>query len=166
VPLEAMEAIRLYCQVADQLRALIESGEYAIGSRLPTERELAEQLEVSRPMVRKILIALEVEDHVRIRIGSAIYAIAPAGYATSVPANLIEGPFGLLRARNFLEGAIAEQTAHVATKGDLARIDASLIAMENIEHPGEARWSTIQSIFGLIRRPNLAYCIRRSAWCY
>ena len=138
MPLEAVEARRLYRQVADQLRALIDSGEYAVGSRLPTERELAEQLRVSRPTVREALIALEVEGRVRIRVGSGIYVIEPAGSATSAPATLIEGPFELLRAREFLEGAIAEQAARVATKGDLARIDASLIAMENVEHPGEA----------------------------
>jgi len=70
VPLEAVEARRLYRQIADQLRALIDSGEYAVGSRLPTERDLAEQLKVSRPTVREALIALEVEGRVRIRVGS------------------------------------------------------------------------------------------------
>ena len=139
MPLEAVEARRLYRQVADQLRALIDGGEYAVGSRLPTERELAEQLKVSRPTVREALIALEVEGRVRIRVGSGIYVIEPAGAAQSAPAaTLIEGPFELLRAREFLEGAIAEQAARVATKDDIARIDASLVAMENVEHPGEA----------------------------
>ena len=70
MPLEAVEARRLYRQVADQLRSLIDSGEYAVGSRLPTERELAEQLKVSRPTVREALIALEVEGSLRIRVGS------------------------------------------------------------------------------------------------
>jgi len=68
VPLEAVEARRLYRQVADQLRALIDSGEYSVGSRLPTERDIAEQLKVSRPTVREALIALEVEGRVRIRV--------------------------------------------------------------------------------------------------
>lgn len=139
MPLEAVEARRLYRQVADQLRSLIDSGEYAVGSRLPTERELAEQLKVSRPTVREALIALEVEGRVRIRVGSGIYVIDPAGAATTVPAAaVIEGPFELLRAREFLESAIAEQAARVATKDDVARIDAALVAMENVEHPGEA----------------------------
>src|SRR3569623_1106472 len=80
VPLEAVEARRLYRQVADQLRSLIDSGEYAVGSRLPTERELAEQLKISRPTVREALIALEVEGRVRIRVGSGIYVSEPAAH--------------------------------------------------------------------------------------
>jgi DNA-binding FadR family transcriptional regulator len=137
VPLEAVEARRLYRQIADQLRSLIDSGEYAVGSRLPTERELADQLKVSRPTVREALIALEVEGRVRIRVGSGIYVIDPSA-ATPAPSAVIEGPFELLRAREFLESAIAEQAARVATKDDIARIDAALVAMENVAHPGEA----------------------------
>lgn len=137
MPLEAVEARRLYRQIADQLRSLIERGEYAVGSRLPTERELADQLKVSRPTVREALIALEVEGRVRIRVGSGIYVIDPSD-ATPAPSAVIEGPFELLRAREFLESAIAEQAARVATKDDIARIDAALVAMENVAHPGEA----------------------------
>jgi len=139
VPLEAVEARRLYRQVADQLRALIDSGEYRVGSRLPTERDLAEQLKVSRPTVREALIALEVEGRVRIRVGSGIYVSEPAAIAPLLPvAAEIEGPFELLRAREFLEGAIAEQAARVATPADIARIDGSLEAMAMVQHPGEA----------------------------
>jgi DNA-binding FadR family transcriptional regulator len=138
VPLEAVEARRLYRQVADQLRALIDSGEYRVGSRLPTERDLAEQLKVSRPTVREALIALEVEGRVRIRVGSGIYVNEPA-LAPPLPAAAeIEGPFELLRAREFIESAIAEQAARVATSEDIARIDASLEAMATVQHPGEA----------------------------
>lgn len=137
MPLEAVEARRLYRQIADQLRSLIERGEYAVGSRLPTERELADQLKVSRPTVREALIALEVEGRVRIRVGSGIYVTEPAD-ATPALSAVIEGPFELLRAREFLESAIAEQAARVATKEDIALIDAALVAMENVDHPGEA----------------------------
>jgi DNA-binding FadR family transcriptional regulator len=139
VPLEAVEARRLYRQVADQLRALIDGGEYPIGSRLPTERELAEQLRVSRPTVREALIALEVEGRVRIRVGSGIYVIESNAHAAPLPASaMIEGPFELLRAREFIEGAIAGEAAKVATPADIARIDAALMAMATVEHPSEA----------------------------
>jgi len=139
LPLEAVEARRLYRQIADQLRALIDSGEYAVGSRLPTERDLADQLKVSRPTVREALIALEVEGRVRIRVGSGIYVSEPSLPVSPVPgAATIEGPFELLRAREFIEGAIAEEAARVAAPADLERIDAALGAMTEVPHPGEA----------------------------
>lgn len=139
MPLEAVEARRLYRQIADQLRGLIERGEYPVGSKLPTERDLAEQLKVSRPTVREALIALEVEGLVRIRVGSGIYVSEPATHALpSHLASMIEGPFELLRAREFIEAAVAEEAARVATSADIGRIDASLEAMATVQHPGEA----------------------------
>ena len=56
----AVESRRLYRQVADQIRMMIIRGELAVGQRLPAERELAEQLAVSRPPLREALIVLEV----------------------------------------------------------------------------------------------------------
>jgi DNA-binding FadR family transcriptional regulator len=81
VPIEAIEPRRLYRQVADQLRQLIEAGEFRAGERLPPERELAVKLGISRPTVREALIALEVEGRVRIRVGSGIYVTAPPAAA-------------------------------------------------------------------------------------
>ena len=74
MPLEAVEARRLYRQVADQLRALIDSGEYRVGSRLPTERDLAEQLKVSRPTVREALMVHDRAFHVAVAgcLGNAV----------------------------------------------------------------------------------------------
>ena len=126
MPLEAIEPRRLYRQIADQLRQLIAHGEYPVGSRLPTERELADMLGVSRPTVREALIALEVEGRLRIRVGSGIYVTAQqAGEAASAPTP-IEGPFEVLRARAFVESAVAEEAARNAKPEDIARLDAIL----------------------------------------
>ena len=76
MPFQSIEPRRLYRQIADQIRALIKSGEFPAGSRLPPERDLARQLGVSRPSVREALIALEVEGMVEVRIGSGIYVLA------------------------------------------------------------------------------------------
>ena len=38
---------RLYQEIALQIKAHIESGEFSVGARLPAERELAQQLKVS-----------------------------------------------------------------------------------------------------------------------
>ena len=71
MPLQAVDNRRLYRQIADQIAALIEKGEYGAGQRLPPERDLARQLGVSRPSVREALIALEVEGYVEVRVGCA-----------------------------------------------------------------------------------------------
>lgn len=135
MPIQSIEPRRLYRQVAEQLRALIDRGEYPVGSRLPTERELASQLGVSRPTVREALIALEVDGRVRIRVGSGIYVTAPV--AATEPENLpVAGPFEILAARALLEGAVAERVATVATKSDIAEIDAVLSRMWRVTASG------------------------------
>src|SRR5690606_17664113 len=64
---------RLYRQIADQIARLIEKGEYPVGSRLPSEREIADRLSVSRASVREAIIALEIGGQVEVRGGSGIY---------------------------------------------------------------------------------------------
>ncbi|HRK18364.1 MAG TPA: FadR/GntR family transcriptional regulator [Hyphomicrobiaceae bacterium] len=131
MPIQSIEPRRLYRQVAEQLRALIDRGEYPVGSRLPTERELAAQLGVSRPTVREALIALEVDGRVRIRVGSGIYVTAPPAPSPALPdaTQPIAGPFELLEARALFEGAVAERVAELVTPDDLAVIDAALERM-------------------------------------
>jgi DNA-binding FadR family transcriptional regulator len=73
LPLAVIEQRRQHRQIADLLRQLIDGGEYPVGSRLPTERELAEKLGVSRPTVREALIALEVEGRLHIHVGPGIW---------------------------------------------------------------------------------------------
>lgn len=135
MPIQAIEPPRLYRQVADQLRQLIDSGEYGIGSRLPTERELAQQFGLSRPTVREALIALEVEGRVRIRVGSGIYVRALADRSPSIARDNDEGPFELLRAREFVEGAIAAEAALHASDEDIRKLDELLDRMGASTHP-------------------------------
>jgi DNA-binding FadR family transcriptional regulator len=64
---------RRYQLVAKQIIALIESGEFAPGSRLPGERELAERLGVSRVTIREAEIALEAQGYIAVKTGSGVY---------------------------------------------------------------------------------------------
>ena len=136
MPFQSIEPRRLYRQIADQIRTLIGSGEFPAGSRLPSERDLAKQLGVSRPSVREALIALEVEGLVEVRIGSGIYALeqagrpaAPAsGAAAAVEAEA--GPFELLRARYVIESECAALAAKTAKKQQVQAIEAALDEMQ------------------------------------
>ncbi|HKW79635.1 MAG TPA: FadR/GntR family transcriptional regulator [Casimicrobiaceae bacterium] len=128
MPIQTIEPRRLYRQIADQIRTLIRSGEYAAGARLPPERDLARQLGVSRPSVREALIALEVEGLVEVRIGSGIYVTGGNGQGTEVQA--ASGPFELLRARWIIEGECAALAARSAKKEHIAAIEDALAQMQ------------------------------------
>jgi DNA-binding FadR family transcriptional regulator len=134
MPIQTVAPRRLYRQVADQLRQLIDAGEFAVGDRLPTERELADQLGISRPTVREALIALEVEGRIRIRVGSGIYVTEPP--SSEIPLRgPVEGPFELLRAREFIEGAIAAEAALHVNQSDIDAMDDVLHRMQSKRHP-------------------------------
>ena len=128
MPIQAVESRRLYRQIADQIAALIEKGEYGAGERLPPERDLAKQLGVSRPSVREALIALEVEGYVEVRVGSGVYVVGPdrAG-ASPLPAD--SGPFELIRARWIIESECAALAARHATRAQVRAMEEALDEM-------------------------------------
>jgi DNA-binding FadR family transcriptional regulator len=132
MPFQSIEPRRLYRQIADQIRALIASGEFSAGSRLPPERDLAKQLGVSRPSVREALIALEVEGLVEVRIGSGIYVLGPNGAEHDGETLLVQadaGPFELLRARYVIESECAALAAKSAKKAQVDGIGDALDQM-------------------------------------
>jgi GntR family transcriptional regulator, transcriptional repressor for pyruvate dehydrogenase complex len=131
MPLHAVEPRRLYRQIAEQLRSLIAAGEWPMGTRLPPERDLAAQLNVSRPSVREALIALEVEGLVEVRMGSGVYvtALEPAPAARAAADEL--GPFDIIRARALIEAELAALAARQATPALLKRLRAAVKAMED-----------------------------------
>lgn len=100
------EARRLYQIVGDQIRLLIASGRFPPLSRLPSERELAQILGVSRPSLREALIALELGGVVEVRMGSGIYVTTGKEEAGSPDGTLGESPSEIMEARMTVEGAI------------------------------------------------------------
>ncbi|MBC8022639.1 MAG: FadR family transcriptional regulator [Burkholderiales bacterium] len=132
MPLQAVDNRRLYRQIADQIAALIEKGEYGEGQRLPPERDLARQLGVSRPSVREALIALEVEGYVDVRVGSGVYVVGrgPRRAAPNVSLAADSGPFELIKARWLIEAECAALAAKRGTKAQLRAIEEALDEME------------------------------------
>ena len=127
---------KLYQQVADQVRALIQAGMFDPGSRLPAERELAQQLGVSRPSLREALIALEIEGAVEIRMGSGIYVLAGAEARLSRGTPIGESPAELMQARAVVEGAIILQAAARITPEALHALRQSLTGMKAVTTDG------------------------------
>jgi DNA-binding FadR family transcriptional regulator len=136
MPLQAVDSRRLYRQIADQIAALIERREYAVGARLPPERDLAKQLGVSRPSVREALIALEVEGYVEVRVGSGVYVLGPQPAAPVRELSTESGPFELIKARWLIEAECAAMAARSATRAQLRSIEQALARMENARKRG------------------------------
>jgi len=123
---------RLYQQIAEKLYALINSGEYSVGMRLPAERELAAMFTVSRPTVREAVIALELEGCVEVRMGSGVYVIENNKDKSRFSDKDV-GPFELTEARALFEGEAAALAATMITDEELAHLAETLdeMACEN-----------------------------------
>jgi GntR family uxuAB operon transcriptional repressor len=119
----------LYRVVAERVQQLINGQQMESGARLPSERDLASQLNVSRASVREALIALELTGIVEVRVGSGIYVSEP-GKAESGMQEIGSGPFEVLSARRLIESEVAAIAARMATD---SAIDAIMNAVNDME---------------------------------
>jgi GntR family uxuAB operon transcriptional repressor len=120
---------RLYRVVADRIQQLIREEGIAGGERLPSERDLATKLEVSRASLREALIALELGGVIEVRGGSGVY-VSEQPDPDSALSEAGPGPFEVLAARRLIESEVAAIAARVATDG---AIDAILRAVQEME---------------------------------
>src|SRR5215217_2785696 len=73
--------------VQDELKQRIDRGELAAGARLPSEPELAAELQVSRATLREALRAMELDGLLRRRQGSGTFVAEHPRMATSLDVN-------------------------------------------------------------------------------
>ena len=119
------EGRRLYEHIAEALAADIAAGRYPVGSRLPSERDLAQTFGVSRPTVREALIALEIDGLVEIKVGAGIFVQRQTGPEAETGADV--GPFELLEARRMIESEICAAAASRISSHQLETL-AQLVA--------------------------------------
>ena len=113
---------RLYLAVVEQLEQAIQSGVHPVGGRLPSERELAERLGVSRPVVREAIIVLESRGLVQTRHGSGVFVQTDTPSAAAATVDSDSGPFEVIEARRLLEGEIAALAAELVTERQIAEM--------------------------------------------
>ncbi len=119
---------RLYQDLARRLMADLSRGKFVIGDRLPAERELSAQFNVSRPTVREAMIALEVQGLVEVRVGSGAYVKRLPG-KHDIPGFNITA-FELTEARLMFEGEAAALAATQITPEELAELAALVEEIE------------------------------------
>ncbi len=130
-----IQARRVYAQIVNQIVDLIRKGEFPNGTRLPPERDLAEQLGVSRASLREALSALQILGLVETRPGQGSFVCAgkvPSllQFDTSWLYEEEESPFAILQARKTVEPYIAALAAHQRSEESLKRLDEILDSVE------------------------------------
>lgn len=133
---------RLYEQVADRILDLILADSVSPGDRLPSERELAIRLDVSRPVVREAVRVLGVQGLVSVRPGSGTFIRKLTTRDASSPIGLMLRLRGeqdsfddLHEVRQALEIQIAALAAERASSED---IEALRRAIDGMAHAGKS----------------------------
>ncbi len=128
--------------VAEQIETLILEGTLRPGERLPPERELARQLEVSRPSLREALQKLEERGLVETRQGGGTYVAAVLNPMFTDPLVGLfhrhpEMAYDLLEFRQALETIGAYYAALRATDADREILRRRFGAMEDAHSRGD-----------------------------
>ncbi len=129
---------RLYITVFNKISSLIKEGEFPVGSRLPTERELAERFEVSRPTIREAIIALEAKEEVTVKASSGVYVLG--NHLINDDFSHEISAFELLEARVILEGEAAALAARMIQPEEVKELEKALkkIELEDVKDTSES----------------------------
>lgn len=134
--LKPVKTRRIYEEIAEQIRLLVSEGHVKAGDRLPSERDLAERLQVSRASVREALSALEMMGLVEIRSGEGTYikqvnidsVVAPLAWVLSMEKDVV---LELLEVRKILETQAVVLAAERAEAEELIEIRDALAEMKH-----------------------------------
>ena len=126
---------RLFWDIVEKIEQLIDSGEYALASRLPPERVLAERFGVSRPTIREAIIALEVRGRVIVKTSSGVYVTN--GHSKDY-GNCDISAFELTQARALVEGEAAALAASSISSKELDNLEQALTRMALGDNAEEA----------------------------
>ncbi|MEL6119911.1 MAG: FCD domain-containing protein [Pseudomonadota bacterium] len=135
MPFQKVTPEKLSSAVTRQIEKLILRGILRPGERLPSERELAERLGVSRPSLREAVAELQAKGLLASRAGAGIFVADVLGNAFSdgliqLFASHEEAVFDYLSFRRDLESLAAERAARLASDTDLAVVAEIFAKME------------------------------------
>lgn len=113
----------------EKLQAYIDAGKFQPGDRLPAERQLIEELGVTRTLLRKGLDALEREGAIWRHVGKGTFIAAPDELESPLPrlATISQQvtPIQMMRARLSLEPAITREAAANASAENVQQLQAA-----------------------------------------
>mgnify|MGYP000244581015 CR=1 FL=1 len=142
-------------EVARQIVRAIREGTYKPGDKLPTQRDLAEQMGVSRNSVREALSALEILGIVESKVGSGTYISSSLQEQTVIDDIFLrpkatDDVLDLWEARKEIEAVIVKLASEFASKKSISRIQYALDRMhEALEKDDAVEYLELDKIFHL-----------------
>jgi DNA-binding FadR family transcriptional regulator len=130
--LQAAGRTSLVDAAIEQLRAQLSSGSWQVGNRIPTEHELAEQLQVGRNTVREAVRVLVHAGMLQSRQGEGTFVRSTSDPAAVLHGVQRSGVRDVLEVRSALETEAARLAALRHTPEDLARMHAALDAEAHV----------------------------------
>jgi GntR family transcriptional repressor for pyruvate dehydrogenase complex len=135
MPFRKVAPEKLSQSVVRQVEELILRGILRPGERLPSERDLAEKLGVSRPSLREAISELAEAGLLTSKAGSGVFVAEVLGSAFSPAlvrlfATHEEAVFDYIAFRRDMEGLAAERAARLGSETDLRVIDTIFHKME------------------------------------
>lgn len=140
----AIAPARAVDEIAAQVRGMIADGRLKPGDRLPSERELALRLQVSRNTLREALRTLEHAGLIEMRKGASGGAFVREGNAGAIVAGLSDlyhlgaiTPQQLTEARIWLAELVVRVACQRATQQDFDALDANIAASAKATADGD-----------------------------
>lgn len=117
--------------IVERLEAMLLEGKFLAGQKLPPERQLAEQFNVSRPSIREAIQKLEAKGLLSRKQGGGTWVSDNLAPGVTDPlmdlvATYPEGQFDLLEFRHALEGMAAYYAALRANEADVMALNQAL----------------------------------------
>ena len=123
--------------IAARLRHAIMEGAYAYGERLPSERQVAQELDAARGTVRSALSQLEAARLVNRRVGSGTF-VRYRGHADREGIAALTSPLELIEVRLSVEPPIARLAVMHSNAEDLERMSEALDRVRGCDGDAEA----------------------------
>jgi GntR family transcriptional regulator, transcriptional repressor for pyruvate dehydrogenase complex len=128
MPIQRVQRFRLSDEVVKELKRLIKNQVYPSGSKLPSEKQLAEKFGVSRVSIREALSILSSAKIIEIRHGEGSFVRNTniGSYLPPVAASLVAVPehiLHLIEVRMTLEVSTAKFAADRATEKNIQEMD-------------------------------------------
>lgn len=148
MPLTSLRRSPLVDLAVAQLREQVLSGQWAVGTRLPAETELAQRLEVGRSTVREAVRALVHAGLLETRQGSGTYVRSVTPEAGWEPRLRRAAVLDAYEVRQALEVQAARLAASRRTDADIAALRACLAGRERARaHGRDARFIELDLAF-------------------